>query len=144
MNRTTITLAIFALVTSTLACGCASSPMGAAAPANTAVVAADALDGKSYEVTLSMPGEQPEKDTLVFNGGKFQSTACTGFGFPAWTEYTASGDPSAIAFHVTTHHPSGGSIDWNGIVHRDSIEGRGARTMNGKTDLGTFTGSFKR
>ncbi len=143
MNRTTITLATFALVTSTLACGGTTNPAGAAAPTNAAVGTAT-LDGKSYEVTLSIPGEQPQKDTLVFNGGKFESTACTGFGFPRWTEYTASGDPSAIAFHVVTHHASGGSIDWNGVVHSDSIEGKGARTMNGKTDLGTFSGSLKR
>ena len=143
MNRTTIALAAFALVTSTFACGGASNPAGAAAPTN-AAVGTGALDGKSYEVTLSIAGEQPQKDTLVFNGGKFESTACTGFGFPRWTEYTASGDPGAIAFHVVTHHPSGGSIDWNGVVHRDSIEGKGARTMNGKTDLETFSGSLKR
>jgi hypothetical protein len=143
MNRTTITLATFALATSTFACGGTSNTAGAVAPTNTAV-GTGALDGKSYEVTLSIAGEQPQKDTLVFDGGKFESTACTGFGFPRWTEYTVSGAPSAIAFHVVTHHPSGGSIDWNGIVHRDSIEGQGARTMNGKTDLGTFSGSLKR
>ena len=143
MNRTTITLATFALVTSTFACGGTSNPAGAAAPTN-AAVGTGALDGKSYEVTLSVAGEQPQKDTLVFNGGKFESTACTGFGFPQWTEYTASGDPSAIAFHVVTHHPSGDSIDWNGIVRSDSIEGKGAHTMNGKTDFETFSGSLKR
>ncbi len=108
MNRSTITLATFALVTSAFACGGTSDPAGAAAPTN-AAVGTGALDGKSYEVTLSGAGEPPQKDTLVFNGGKFESTACTGFGFPRWTEYTASGDPSAIAFHVVTHHPSGGS-----------------------------------
>jgi hypothetical protein len=143
MHRTTITLAAFALVTSTFACGGASNPAGATAPTN-AAVGTGPLDGTSYEVTLAVAGEQPRKDTLVFNGGKFESTACTGFGFPQWTEYTASGDPGAIAFHVVTHHPSGASIDWNGTVHRDSIEGRGERTMNGKTDLETFTGSLRR
>ena len=143
MNRTTITLATFALMTSTFACGGTSNPAGAAAPTN-AAVAMGALDGKSFEVTLSIAGEQPQRDTLVFNRGKFQSTACTGFGFPRWTEYTASGDPSAIAFHVVTHHPSGDSIEWNGIARGDSIEGKGAHTMNGKTDLETFSGSLKR
>jgi hypothetical protein len=143
MNGTTITLATFALVTAICACSGPPYPTGAAAPAN-AAVGAGALDGKSYEVTLAIAGEKPQKDTLVFNGGKFESTACTGFGFPQWTEYTASGDPSAIAFHVLTHHPSGGSIDWNGIARRDAIEGKGARTMNGKTDVGTFSGSLRR
>jgi hypothetical protein len=143
MNRTTITLAAFALVTSTFACGGTSNPAGATAPTNPPV-GPGPLDGKSYEVTLSIAGEQAQGDTLVFDGGKFESTACTGFGFPQWTEYTASGDPSAMAFHVVTHHPSGGSIDWNGIVHRDSIEGKSARSMSGKTDLGTFSGSLKR
>ena len=142
MNHTSITLATFALVTSTWACAGTSIP-AAAAPTN-AAVGTGALDGKSYEVTLAIAGEQPQKDTLVFDGGKFESTVCTGFGFPQWTEYTASGDPNAIAFHVVTHHPSGGSIDWNGIVRSDSIEGKGARTMNGQTDLGTFSGSLKR
>jgi hypothetical protein len=143
MNRTTIPLAAFALVTSTFACAGTANPVGAAAPTN-AAVGAGALDGKSYEVKLSIAGEQPQKDTLVFNGGKFESTACTGFGFPRWTDYTTSGDPSAIAFHVVTHHPSGDSIDWNGIVRSDSIEGKGAHTMNGKTDFETFSGSLKR
>jgi hypothetical protein len=143
MNRTTIILATFALVTATFACGSASNPAGAAAPTS-ATAGMGALDGKSYEVTLSIAGEPPQKDTLVFDGGKFESTSCTGVGFPRWTEYTASGDPRAIAFHVVTHHPSGGSIDWNGVVRSDSIEGRGARTMNGKTDLGNFSGSLNR
>jgi hypothetical protein len=142
MKCTTITLATFALVTSLLACGGTSSPAGAAAPTN--AIGTGALDGKSYEVTLSLAGEQPRKDTLVFNGGKFESTACTGFGFPQWTEYTTSGDPSAVAFHVVTHHPSGDSIDWNGIVRGDSIEGKGAHMMNGKTDVETFSGGRKR
>jgi hypothetical protein len=143
MNRTTIIIATLALVTSTFACGGTSNPAGAAAPTN-AAAGTGALDGKAYAVTLSIAGEQPQKDTLVFNGGKFESTACTGFGFPRWTEYTASGDPGAITFHVVTHHPSGDSIDWNGVVRGDSIEGKGARTMKGKTDLGTFSGSLER
>ncbi len=141
MNRTTIPLAAFALVTSTFACTGTANPVGPAAPTGSA---AGALDGKSYEIKLSVAGEQLHDDTLVFDGGKFESTACTGFGFPQWTDYTTSGDPSAIAFHVVTHHPSGDSIDWNGIVRSDSIEGKGAHTMNGKTDFETFSGSLKR
>lgn len=115
---------------------------GGAAPSTTAVptTTAPTLDGSSYEVTLEFPGEAPVEDTLGFASGRFESTACTGFGFPRWTEYGARIDAGALAFDVVTHHPHGGSIAWHGTVRGDSVQGTADRTLDGKLAHGAFHG----
>ncbi len=104
--------------------------------------APSSIDGKSYDITLSIPGENPEKDTLNFAQGKFESAACTPLGFPKWTDYAASPEGDGTTFHVTTHHPSGTVMEWRGTTHGDTVEGTATRTMNGKTETGTFKGTL--
>jgi hypothetical protein len=143
MNRTiTSTVSSLVLGLSLALAGCAGAAPNAAAP-NAVPASASVLDGSTYDVVLDMPGEDPIKDTLTFNAGRFESSVCTGFGFPKWSEYRAQRDADAIAFALVTHHPDGGSVEWNGSVKGSSVTGTAKRTMNGKTVSGSFKGNAR-
>ncbi len=122
---------------------CGSADKQAAAPTTT-TSSPSTLEGKSYDVTLLM-GSDTVKDSLVFNGGKFESTACTEHGFPKSSEYTSKPGVDTTDFHALTKHPDGKTtIDWNGKVKGNTIEGTATRTMDGKTENGTFKGELKK
>jgi hypothetical protein len=132
------------IVSSVCACGggAVSNSAGAASPAS-AAAQAPGLDGRSFQVTLQMPDAAAVADTLRFDGGRFESTACTGMGFPQWSEYAAQSEGETVAFHALTKHPSGTTMDWNGRIKGGEVEGTANRTMNGKTEVLTFKGSAK-
>ena len=127
-------------MTSLVACG---GGIDSTAPSSAPVPSpmSTALDGRSYDVTLEAPDEAPKKDTLRFSGGKFESTACTALGFPAWSDYAAQAKENEVAFQATTRHPSGTTLSWNGSIRGDAVDGTANRTMNGKTDVLHFKGS---
>jgi hypothetical protein len=133
--RNCIALALVSL----FACGGASaSGPAASAPAG------GSLDGRSYDVTLESPDAPPIKDALNFANGRFESTACTSLGFPKWSDYAAHTDGDATTFHGLAKHQSGTTMDWNGSVKGDAVEGTAIRTMNGKSDALNFKGSLHR
>ena len=137
----------FALVLAGSLFGCAgaSATSSPSATPSTAAAGAEAssLDGRAFDVTLQTPESPALSDTLRFANGKFESTACTTMGFPEWSDYLARRDVDAIAFHVLTKHPSGTTMDWNGNVKGDAVDGTATRTMNGKTDVLRFKGSLR-
>ena len=124
------------------ACGGAAANAPASSPTTTSA-SASSLDGKTYEVSLDEAGA-PKKDTLVFEGGRFESTLCTSFGFPPKTAYDAERNGDAIAFRVTTRHADGTTVDWKGTVKGDAVEGVAVRTMKGKTESQPFKGALKK
>jgi hypothetical protein len=136
MNRFLHVLA-FASIVPVVACGGEAPPP--ATPAAASQTRAP-LDGTSYEVSLEYPGEAPVKDVLTFDSGRFESSACTSFGFPKWTDYRAEKTGAAIAFHVETHHPKGTVVEWEGTIEGGTASGKTKRTMDGKSDTGTFRG----
>jgi hypothetical protein len=139
----TQTVLVLVVATSLFACAAGvdrAAPSSAPAPSPTST----ALDGRAYEVTLEAPDAPPQKDTLRFSGGKFESTACTALGFPEWADYAASPNGREIAFQVITRHPSGTTLSWNGSVQGDAVDGTANRTMNGRTDVLHFRGSVSR
>ena len=103
--------------------------------------AASSLDGSSFDVVLGFPGEAPVKDKLRFDGGRFESTACTGLGFPQWTPYHQELEARAVAFATTTQHPSGTTMQWKCTVDGDTVDGTATRTMSGKTTVATVHGT---
>ncbi len=132
---------VLVLGSALVACGGGAAQSPGAASAATG---AQALDGTSYEVSLNCSGQAPEKDTLNFVGGQFESTVCTAKGFPQWTAYTAQTSGDATSFHTVTHHPSGTTVEWNGTRNGDSISGTVVIAMNGETRPGTFQGVARR
>ncbi|MBV9946923.1 MAG: hypothetical protein JOZ69_08755 [Myxococcales bacterium] len=127
------------------ACGgaAAGTPAVGPAAATADAPAAAPLDGRSYEVTLDIPGSGPVKDTLRFERGRFESKACTALGFPEWSDYAARTEREAVAFHVLAKHPAGTTMDWNGSVQEGAVEGTADRIMNGKIDHIRFKGSLR-
>jgi hypothetical protein len=124
------------------ACGGAAAPPAMSATPG-ATPAQATLDGTSYDVTLEFPGETPMKDVLRFDRGGFESTACTALGFPKWTQYQAARDGDAISFKVETHNPKGPVVEWAGSVEGAVAQGKAKRTIDGKTDVGTFRGASR-
>jgi hypothetical protein len=116
----------------------ASGPVASRTTA--AEAAAPALDGRAFEVNLAIPGQPETVDGLVFEGGRFQSTECTSYGFPKWTQYKAQRSEGVIAFDVTTKNPSGAIVEWHGTVRDGKISGTAKVTMNGNVSNGTFEG----
>jgi len=131
------------LLACSILAGCAGTTTSAGRAASAPREPAGLLDGASYDVTLSIPGKAPETETLVFAGGRFESTACTAKGFPRWTPYRADAQEGAVAFNVSTRHPRGTTVEWNGTVHGDTIEGTADITLDGSRLPGTFRGTVR-
>jgi hypothetical protein len=124
--------------------GCAATapaPTGVTAPMGTGAAGASSLDGTSYDVSLAFPGEAVVKDTLRFEGGRFESTACTAVGFPQWSNYDATQESGALAFAALVRNPDGTTLDWHGTVRGDVVDATATRTMGGKTSTATVHGS---
>jgi hypothetical protein len=126
------------LVSASIALGaCGGATPTAKAPAASAAP----LDGQEYAVTLAFPDEAPMKDTLRFQGGRFESTACTAVGFPQWSDYRAETAPGAIAFAALTRSADGTTMDWKGTVTGETFEGSATRTLSGRIATASVRGS---
>ena len=79
------------------------------------------LDGHVYQVTLA-GGQQSQPDNLVFDGGRFESTACRSFGFVT-APYSTKHDGAASSFEASAKCDKSGATAWNGAIHGDAIEG---------------------
>jgi hypothetical protein len=139
MSSRSLKISFVVILSSLVGCGASATRTPEGATPSSARASA-VLDGTSYEVTLAFPGEAPLKDTLDFQGGRFESTACTAVGFPKWTEYRSTSDGRAIAFEVATHHPEGSTMQWAGTIASGAAEGTAKRTMQGTVATGTFRG----
>jgi hypothetical protein len=134
-----ISLVMSFLSLSTVGCAeaTATGPRDAAAPADGFV-----LEGRSYDVTLAFPGETAVIDRLVFESGKFESTACTGVGFPRWSEYQGRDEHGAMEFHVVARHPDGTTMEWHGTADANAVLGTATRNVEGRAVVGSFRGSL--
>jgi hypothetical protein len=78
------------------------------------------LDGRRFDgIVLERGKTSGDVDTLIFEGGRFRSTACDrwGYGDGAYTTADYIGD---VAFTAETESPQYGTLRWHGVV-------RGAR-----------------
>jgi hypothetical protein len=124
--------------------GCAATapaPTGVTAPMRAGAAGAASLDGTSYDVTLAFPGEAVVKDTLRFERGRFESTACTAVGFPQWSDYGATQESGALAFAALARNPDGTTLDWRGTVRGEVVDATATRTMGGRTSTATVHGT---
>lgn len=95
--------------------------MTAAATALRASTAA--LDGMHFEGIVLEPGKTSgDADTLIFEGGRFRSTACDRYDYGDGAYTTAvSGD--AISFESETTSPKYGQLRWRGVVRQTRLDG---------------------
>ena len=138
MNTTTLApIARLLVLTAIALAGCG----GAMAGTTAATPSVAPLDGSAFDVTLAFPGEAPVKDTLRFQGGRFELTACTAVGFPEWSDYRAEVEAGAVAFAAIARSPDGTTMDWKGTVNGDAVEGTATRTLSGHTTTGAVHGA---
>ena len=101
----------------------------AAAPAR---AQKSALDGRNFEgVVLERGKTSGDADTLIFNDGRFRSTACDQYGY-ADGPYTASVSGDAIAFEAETESPKYGKLLWKGMVRGHKLDGTMTMVRDGK------------
>jgi hypothetical protein len=79
------------------------------------------LDGRVYDVKLAAAGQSPQADTLIFDGGQFESTFCRAAGFHL-APYSSSQNGGAATFEAVAKSDVGAN-SWSGKIHGDSVEG---------------------
>jgi hypothetical protein len=78
------------------------------------------LDGRSFiGVVLECGKTAGDADTLIFEGGRFRSTACDRYGYGDGA-YRSQARDGGIGFEAETESPQYGQLRWQGVV-------RGAR-----------------
>lgn len=78
------------------------------------------LDGKRFlGIVLERGKTEGDADTLIFENGRFRSTACDQWGYGDGA-YTATAQLGATVFAAETESPKYGKLRWHGTV-------RGAR-----------------
>jgi hypothetical protein len=81
------------------------------------------LDGMRFDGIVLEPGKTSgDADTLIFEGGRFRSSACDryDYGDGAYTT-TVSGD--GICFESETVSPKYGQLRWRGVVRETRLDG---------------------
>ena len=86
------------------------------------VLAADALDGKSFEVVTTMPNGRQEDNTYSFKDGKLKSASCAIQGYPP-AAYTVkqSGDKTMVNSVLTNGR--GGTHTVNATIVGNEMTG---------------------
>jgi hypothetical protein len=88
-----------------------------------ALAQAAVLDGRSFEgVVLERGKTSGDADTLIFDNGRFRSTACDRYGYGDGAYRTSvSGD--SVAFEAETESPKYGKLLWKGVVRGQKLDG---------------------
>jgi hypothetical protein len=101
----------------------------AAAPARTQT---SALDGRNFDgVVLERGKTSGDADTLIFNDGRFRSTACDQYGYSDGP-YAASVSGDMIVFEAETESPKYGKLLWKGVVRGHKLDGTMTMVREGK------------
>jgi hypothetical protein len=90
------------------------------------------LDGRRFDgVFLARGKTSGDADTLLFQGGRFRSTACDRYGYSdAAYRVTPAGD--ALAFEAETESPKYGKLVWRGVVRGDYLNATATMVKDGK------------
>ena len=91
------------------------------------------LDGRKFVgVVLECGKTEGDADTLVFQDGRFRSTACDkyDYGDGAYTAKAANGE---VRFQVETESPKYGKLVWQGVVRGKRLDASFTMVRDGKT-----------
>ncbi len=107
-------------------------------------VAGALLDGKTFEIRLvEQDKSEPQRDSLIFAEGTFDSTGCRQYGF-ARTPYTVERKGEAWHFAAEAKSEKEGTNRWKGIVSGNHIAGTLVWSKPGQATINyTFTGEIK-
>jgi hypothetical protein len=82
----------------------------------------NALDGKRFDGIVLEPGKTAgDADTLIFEGGRFRSTACDRYDYGDGA-YTATISSDGICFESETASPKYGRLRWRGVVRNARLD----------------------
>lgn len=94
--------------------------------------AANILDGRRFEgVVLERGKTSGDADTLIFERGRFRSTACDRWGYGDGA-YAATRQGEAVSFTAETESPKYGKLRWRGVVNGERLDGALVMVRNGK------------
>jgi hypothetical protein len=103
--------------------------------------AAGSLDGKTFAVQLTKPGES-SNDKLVFAQGTFDSVECQKYGF-AKASYEMKTEGGAMTFRSEAKSAKEGLMKWAGRVEGDRVSGTADWIKEGQAPIHyTFAGSL--
>ncbi len=81
------------------------------------------LDGRRFDgIVLECGKTAGDADTLIFEGGRFRSSACDRYGYGDGA-YTATASNGEIAFEVETESAQYGKLRWSGTVRGTRLDG---------------------
>jgi hypothetical protein len=81
------------------------------------------LDGRRFVgVVLERGKSAGDADTLIFEGGRFRSTACDRYEYGDGA-YRAQQRDGQISFEAETQSPKYGRLRWHGVVHGARLDG---------------------
>ena len=82
-----------------------------------------ALDGRHFAgVVLECGKTAGDADTLIFDGGRFRSTACDQYGYGDGA-YRCQSRDNEISFEAETESPKYGQLRWQGVVRGARLDG---------------------
>lgn len=81
------------------------------------------LDGRRFDGLVLIAGQSAgDADTLIFDGGRFRSTACDRWGYGDGA-YVARIDGTCITFEAETESAQYGRLRWHGTVSGTRLDG---------------------
>ena len=94
--------------------------------------ATNLLDGRRFEgVVLERGKTSGDADTLIFERGRFRSTACDRWGYGDG-DYAAVRQGEAVSFTAETDSPKYGKLRWKGVVSGERLDGALVMIRDGK------------
>jgi hypothetical protein len=109
----------------------------AALAASASVNAEGTLDGKAYDVMVTMPNGRQEENTYLFADGKLKSAACAINGYPA-APYTAKSSGNVTTVTAILKNDRGDSRTVDATIEGNRMRGTVNINKDGETSKWTF------
>ena len=94
--------------------------------------ATNLLDGRCFDgVVLERGKTSGDADTLIFERGRFRSTACDRYGYGDGA-YTATMQGEATSFTAETESAKYGKLRWKGVVNGERLDASFTMVREGK------------
>lgn len=91
------------------------------------------LDGKRFHgVVLERGKTSGDAETVLFDKGRFHSTACDAYGYGDGP-YTATVAGDGIQFEAQTESAQYGQLLWQGVIHGGRLDGTLTMMRDGST-----------
>ena len=92
------------------------------------------LDGRNFQGVFIPKGEtKGDADTLIFTNGRFQSTACTTYGYGD-APYRLAKVGDAMHFEADTESKQYGKLLWRGVVRGNKLDATATMVRAGSPD----------